>query len=352
MQIEKKIKDLINKNGPISLSQYMQICLWDDKNGYYNSNQILGRCGDFITSPEISQTFGELIGLWALNFYQEFIAREPICITELGSGRGTLLKDAIRTINKFTNNKINLEITILEKSERLITLQKENLKNKNVKWISDIKDLSLEPQIIIANEFFDALPINQYVRSNEGWREKKITIKNGELCFTLDNKIWVPSDSIFSGFKIGDTLEYSEQTISIFSNICNHLNQYDGVLLLVDYGNTSGIGDTLQAVNNHKFRGVLENPGQSDLSSHVNFRLLKEIAIKKNLYVSPVKEQRHFLLEIGIKERLKSLTKNVSSAIAETVNSEIKRLIDPDKMGSLFKVIAITKTKRYLEGLN
>ena len=352
MQIEKKIKDLIKKRGPIRISQYMEICLWDDKNGYYKSNQVFGGNGDFITSPEISQTFGELIGLWALSFYQEFINKKRLSITELGSGRGTLLKHAIRTIYKVTNNKINLEITILEKSERLITLQKENLKNKNVKWISDIKGLSLEPQIIIANEFFDALPINQYVRSNEGWYEKKIAIKNDKLCFTLDNKIWVPSDSIFSDFKIGDTLEYSERTISIFSNICNHLIKYDGVLLLVDYGNISGIGDTLQAVNKHKFKDVLEKPGQSDLSSHVNFRLLKEIAIKKNLYVSPVKEQRNFLLELGIEERLKSLTKNVSLALAETVESEIKRLIDPDKMGSLFKVIAITKTKRHLEGLN
>tara|TARA_B100001109_G_scaffold255314_1_gene257707 strand:+ start:739 stop:1797 length:1059 start_codon:yes stop_codon:yes gene_type:complete len=352
MQIETKIKDLIKKSGPISLSQYMEICLWDDENGYYTSNQVLGRHGDFITSPEISQTFGELIGLWALSFYQKFIDNKRLCITELGSGRGTLLRDAIRTICMVTKNKVDLDITILEKSERLIALQKENLKNKNIKWISDIKGLSFEPQIIIANEFFDALPINQYVRNNEGWYEKKITTKNGKLCFTLGNKIWVPSNSIFSNFKIGDTLEHSEQTISIFSNICNHLIRYDGVLLVVDYGNISGIGDTLQAVNNHKFRSILEKPGQSDLTSHVNFKLLKEIAIKKNLYVSPVKEQQNFLLELGIKERLKSLTKNVSSTIAERVETEVKRLIDPDKMGSLFKVIAITKTKRHLEGLN
>ena len=352
MQIETKIKDLIKKGGPISLSQYMEICLWDDENGYYTSNQVLGRHGDFITSPEISQTFGELIGLWALSFYQKFIDNKRLCITELGSGRGTLLRDAIRTISMVTKNKVDLDITILEKSERLIALQKENLKNKNIKWISDIKGLSFEPQIIIANEFFDALPINQYVRNNEGWYEKKITTKNGKLCFTLGNKIWVPSNSIFSNFKIGDTLEHSEQTISIFSNICNHLIRYDGVLLVVDYGNISGIGDTLQAVNNHKFRSILEKPGQSDLTSHVNFKLLKEIAIKKNLYVSPVKEQQNFLLELGIKERLKSLTKNVSSTIAERVETEVKRLIDPDKMGSLFKVIAITKTKRHLEGLN
>ena len=352
MQIETKIKDLIKKSGPISLSQYMEICLWDDENGYYTSNQVLGRHGDFITSPEISQTFGELIGLWALSFYQKFLDNKRLCITELGSGRGTLLRDAIRTISMVTKNKVDLDITILEKSERLIALQKENLKNKNIKWISDIKGLSFEPQIIIANEFFDALPINQYVRNNEGWYEKKITTKNGKLCFTLGNKIWVPSNSIFSNFKIGDTLEHSEQTISIFSNICNHLIRYDGVLLVVDYGNISGIGDTLQAVNNHKFRSILEKPGQSDLTSHVNFKLLKEIAIKKNLYVSPVKEQQNFLLELGIKERLKSLTKNVSSTIAERVETEVKRLIDPDKMGSLFKVIAITKTKRHLEGLN
>jgi SAM-dependent MidA family methyltransferase len=352
MQIETKIKDLIKKSGPISLSRYMEICLWDDENGYYTSNQVLGRHGDFITSPEISQTFGELIGLWALSFYQKFIDNKRLCITELGSGRGTLLRDAIRTICMVTKNKVDLDVTILEKSERLITLQKENLKNKNVKWISDIKGLSLEPQVIIANEFFDALPINQYIRNNEGWYEKKITTKNGKLCFTLGNKIWVPSDSIFSNFKIGDTLEHSEQTISIFSNICNHLIKYDGVLLVVDYGNISGIGDTLQAVSGHKFGSILEKPGQSDLSSHVNFRLLKEIASKKNLYVSPVKEQQNFLLDLGIKERLKSLTKNTSSTIAEKVESEVKRLIDPDKMGSLFKVIAITKTKRHLEGLD
>ena len=352
MKIENKIKDLIRKSGPISLSTYMEMCLWDDENGYYTSNEVLGEKGDFITSPEISQTFGELIGLWALSFYQQFINKKRLCITELGSGRGTLLKDAIKTICKVTNNKIEPAITILEKSERLISLQKENLKNKNVKWITDIKGLSLEPQIIIANEFFDALPINQYVRNNEGWYEKKVTTKNGKLCFTLDNKIWVPSDSVFLDFKIGDTLEYSEQAISIFSNICNHLIQCDGILLVVDYGNISGVGDTLQAVNKHKFKSVLEKPGQNDLSSHVNFKLLKEIAGKKNLYVSPVREQRNFLLELGIKERLRSLTKNVSSAVAETVNSEVKRLIDPDKMGSLFKVIAITKTKRHLEGLN
>ena len=352
MKIENKIKDLIRKSGPISLSTYMEMCLWDDENGYYTSNEVLGEKGDFITSPEISQTFGELIGLWALSFYQQFINKKRLCITELGSGKGTLLKDAIKTICKVTNNKIEPAITILEKSERLISLQKENLKNKNVKWITDIKGLSLEPQIIIANEFFDALPINQYVRNNEGWYEKKVTTKNGKLCFTLDNKIWVPSDSVFLDFKIGDTLEYSEQAISIFSNICNHLIQCDGILLVVDYGNISGVGDTLQAVSKHKFKSVLEKPGQNDLSSHVNFKLLKEIAGKKNLYVSPVREQRNFLLELGIKERLRSLTKNVSSAVAETVNSEVKRLIDPDKMGSLFKVIAITKTKRHLEGLN
>ena len=121
---------------------------------------------------------------------------------------------------------------------------------------------------------------------------------------------------------------------------------------MIDYGNTSGVGDTLQAVNNHEIRSVLETPGQSDLSSHVNFNLLKEIANKKNLYVSPLVDQQRFLLKLGIEERLKSLTKNLRSSKAEKVASEIKRLIDPDKMGTLFKVIAITKNKKHLEGLN
>ena len=352
MKIETKIKNLIRNSGPISISRYMEICLWDTENGYYTSNEVLGEKGDFITSPEISQTFGELIGLWALSFHQRFINRDNLYITELGSGRGTLLRDAIRSIYRVTNKQIDLDITILEKSQKLITLQKESLRNNNVRWISDIKKLGSAPQIIIANEFFDALPINQYVKGSEGWHEKKIAIKNSKLCFTLANKIWVPSDSIFSNFKKGDTLEYSEHGVSIFSNICNHLIKYDGVLLVIDYGNISGVGDTLQAVNGHEIMSVLEKPGQSDLSSHVNFKLLKEIASKKNLYVSPLIDQQRFLLELGIKERLKSLTKNVCSPKAEKVASEIKRLIDPDKMGTLFKVIAITKNKKYLEGLN
>ena len=352
MQIETKIKDLINKSGAISLSRYMEICLWDEENGYYNSKEVLGEKGDFITSPEISQTFGELIGLWALSFHQQFINKKRFCLTELGPGRGTLLNDATRAISKVNKKQFDLDITVLEKSQTLINLQKEKLSNINVKWISDIKKLSWEPHIIIANEFFDALPINQYVRGNEGWHEKKITTKNGKLCFTLDNKIWVPRDSIFSKFKVGDTIEYSEQTIRIFLNICNHLIQYDGVLLVIDYGNVSGMGDTLQAVSKHGFKAVLEKPGQSDLSSHVNFELLKQIASKKNLYVSAVKEQQKFLLELGIMERLKSLSKNVSSAMAQKLVTEIKRLIDHDKMGTLFKVIAVTKNKRNLEGLS
>ena len=352
MQIETKIKDLIKKSGPISLSQYMEICLWDDENGYYTSNDVLGEKGDFITSPEISQAFGELIGLWALNFHQQFINRKNLCITELGSGRGTLLKDAARAIFKVSNKQIELDITILEKSPKLINLQKKNLRNNNVRWIPDIKNLRPEPQIIIANEFFDALPINQYIKGNHGWHEKKVSIKNDKLCLILDKLIWVPSDSVFSSFKKGETLEYSEQTISIFSYICNHLIRFDGVLLLIDYGSISGIGNTLQAVKKHESKNILEKPGQSDLSSHVNFRLLKEIARKKNLYVSTVTEQQKFLLELGIMERLKSLTKNVSSAIAEKISLEVERLLDKDKMGTLFKVIAITKNKRVLEGLN
>ena len=352
MQIETKIKDLINKSGAISLSRYMEICLWDEENGYYNSKEVLGEKGDFITSPEISQTFGELIGLWALSFHQQFINKKRFCLTELGPGRGTLLNDATRAISKVNKKQFDLDITVLEKSQTLINLQKEKLSNINVRWISDIKKLSWEPHIIIANEFFDALPINQYVRGNEGWHEKKITTKNGKLCFTLDKKIWVPRDSIFSKFKVGDTIEYSEQTIQIFLNICNHLIQYDGVLLVIDYGNVSGMGDTLQAVSKHGFKAVLEKPGQSDLSSHVNFKLLKQIASEKNLYVSPVKTQQKFLLELGIMERLKSLSKNVSSAMAQKLVTEIKRLIDHDKMGTLFKVIAVTKNKRNLEGLS
>ena len=262
MKIETTIKDLIRNNGPISISRYMEICLWDNENGYYTSNEVFGGKGDFITSPEVSQTFGELIGLWAFSFYQKFISRNRLCITELGSGRGTLLKDAIRAIYTVTNKQIDLDITILEKSQRLVTLQKENLRNNNVRWISDIKKLSSEPQIIIANEFFDALPIKQFFKINNKWIERyvKSDKKNNKSFVNIDIDIKKIEKKL--GFKISSNqkvVEYSPVALEYLKSISKKINNKKGALLIIDYGYLEdSMKDTLMAIRKHTLISIFK----------------------------------------------------------------------------------------------
>ncbi|MDC3068027.1 SAM-dependent methyltransferase [Paracoccaceae bacterium] len=346
MNLETKIKDRIDSYGPLSISKFMEMCLWDNEYGYYISNQIIGKWGDFITSPEISQSFGELLGLWSLSFHYQSVKKKNLFLTELGAGKGTLLKDATRAINKITHGKLPIEITILERSPKLREIQNQVLRNQNLKWINDIKKLPQNPQIIIANEFFDAIPIDQYVKDKQGWREKKICVISDKLTFTLDKNIWTPPDSFLSKVPQGQTLEYSKETVSIFSKICDHIKNWGGIILVIDYGNDNGLGDTLQAVSNHKFNNILEDVGKNDLSSHVNFGLLRDIAIKKRLFVSPIVNQHQFLLNLGIELRLEKLAKDARTVKSDLETSGIKRIINPEKMGSLFKVFAVSKNNQ------
>ncbi len=345
MLLKKKIAERIASDGPLSISKYMEICLWDPDEGYYSKNQIIGKKGDFVTSPELSQTFGELIGIWSLNYHLTKFKGKSLSLLELGPGKGTLVNDALRAINKTTKNKINTETYLLEKSSVLKSTQKKKLLGCNINWISDVTEIPRKPLVIIANEFFDSLPINQYLKVTSGWQERKIAIKDNNFYLTLDKRILRFKNNYFDTTPVGGLIEYSFESVKIFSIICEHIKKFGSIALIIDYGETFGFGDTLQAIRNHTPEFILDNPGKSDLSSHVNFSILVKVALERNLFVSPVLEQYKFLRNLGIEDRLKQLIKlNPEKKIYSEING-IKKLIDPENMGTLFKVLAISNSK-------
>jgi SAM-dependent MidA family methyltransferase len=308
------------------------------------NGHIIGKEGDFTTSPELSQTFGELIGVWSLRYCLKK-SRKEVSILELGPGRGTLISDALRAIKKLIGEKLTTSIYLLEKSPAFKSIQKKTLQNSKIKWLNDIGDMPKKPLVFLANEFFDALPINQYLRVESGWRERQISLKKGKLCISLDNKIINFKINYFRNVPLGGIVEYSLESMKIFLKICDHIKEFGGIALLIDYGELSGFGDTLQAVKKHIRKPFITWPGKNDLSSHVNFGLLTDVALKKGLVVSPVIEQHNFLKNLGIQERLLSLIeKNSRGKVASEIKG-IERLIDAENMGKLFKVMGLSNTK-------
>ncbi len=353
MYLKKKIATKISLEGPISISKFMEICLWDSDEGYYSKEQVIGQKGDFVTSPELSQTFGELIGIWSLSCHLNKFKDNKLTLLELGPGKGTLMRDALRAINKVIKTKIETEAYLLENSPILKSVQRETLMESNVNWINDIEQIPAKPLIIIANEFFDALPINQYVKVNDGWRERKVAITNDKFYLTLDKKVIRFKTDYFDKTPIGGMIEYSFESVRIFSIICENIKKFGSIALIIDYGENYGFGDTLQAIRNHSPEFILDNPGESDLSSHVNFGILAKVALERNLFVSPIIEQFKFLKNLGIKNRLEQMIKlNPEKKIHSEING-IKKLIDPENMGKLFKVLAISDIKGlYIEGFS
>ena len=345
MFLKKKIAEKIALEGPLSISKFMEICLWDVDEGYYSKKQIIGKKGDFVTSPELSQTFGELIGIWSLSQHLKKFTDKKLSLLELGPGKGTLVSDALRAINKIIKNKIETEAYLLEKSSVLKSIQQKKLLGFNIKWLNDVRKIPQKPLVIIANEFFDSLPINQYVKVEGGWQERKVAVKNNNFYFTLDKKVVKFKTNHFDNTPLGNIIEYSFNSVEIISLICEHIKKFGSIALIIDYGENFGFGDTLQAIRNHTPELILDNPGESDLSSHVNFGILTKIALERNLFVSPIIEQFKFLKNLGIEHRLKKLIKlNPKNKIHSEING-IKKLIDPKRMGKLFKVLAISDNK-------
>ncbi len=338
MERLQKIKDIINKNGSISLSRFVHFCLYDREIGYYEKKKI---GSDFITSPEVSQMFGECVSIFIITMLKSQKLKN---FCELGPGNGTLIEDLITTKSKNLKKKLN--IFLYDKSQIKKILQKKKIKkfrNQNIK-INILKNFRLkkEPYFFICNEFFDALPINQFEMIKNHWYEKRITVKNGffKIVYQKNNfKNEIKSKSIN-----GDVIETSPLTDLYLNKIFQQIKIYGGGVLIFDYGPyLKKKIDTLQVISKSKKANFLENVFESDITYHVDFEKIKEQSNSFGLYNYGPISQKKFLFFYGINERLMTLLKNNNSNKTQSIlNYQFNRLTDPKGMGGLIKCLFIT----------
>ena len=349
----EKIKSIltkeISKKGYISISRFMEISLTNPEEGYYIKKKPLGKAGDFITAPDITQIFGEVIGAWAIDVINKINCKSSFQIVDLGGGRGTLLKD----IKRIKSNN-NISYGFLEINKKLIIAQKQIVPEaKHYKSISDIPDA---PTIFIGNEFLDVFPINQYIKINETWKEVFVTKNNDRFLYCYkdiedkilfeENKRNFPNEA--------DFLEVNTMIKKIVRDISNFLKRNNGICLFIDYGYSKGYGNTLQALKNHKYVDPLSFPGASDLTSHINFsQIINETKNIEMNFFGPI-SQRNFLINLGAFERLEILKKSTNSEkIKNDLDEGLNRVIENSQMGELFKVCAISpKNKLIPEGFD
>ncbi|WP_336288209.1 class I SAM-dependent methyltransferase [Bartonella sp. CB60] len=346
--LKKKIKEIIALNGSITVSQYMTLALTDPQFGYYQTQTPFGHAGDFITAPEVSQLFGEMIGIWILASWKAQNCPHPFILAEIGPGRGTLMDDILRTIQKLCTTAFNAaEIFLIEISQRLAKEQKKRLSSyqKQIHSIENFDQLPSGHLFLIANEFLDTLPINQYIKINGEWKERRITVNpDGDFMF-ISGSHKLPSSCLqpyYSEIPDGTIFEHAPLRHQLMQQISNRLIQMSGSALLIDYGASDlAFGDTLQAVSKHRFRDIFDAPGEHDLTSHVNFSFLKTIALEQGCFAE-ILEQGDFLFKMGLLERAKQLGANKSAALQGKICQDIERLAGSDQMGKLFKVLHVS----------
>lgn len=352
MSIESVIKTIIREQGYITVDEMMRVAMSNLDSSYYRSCQPLGKEGDFITSPEISQMFGEMIGIWVICAWEQLQYPSNVNLIELGPGRGVLMKDILRSTSNVKNFHSALNISLCDINPLLREEQKKNLKQYNIdiSYISKISDITNNyPSIIIANEFFDALPIKQYIKKQNNWYEKVVTLDAQDI-FCWNTIESTKNLSEYANATTDCIVEQSPESEAITTEIAFHLQQYKGAALLIDYGyninpktrTSSQYNATLQAVKNHKFHDIFQNLGIADLSSHVNFDALVNVATHNNHVKSYVITQQELLKSLGIDIRLQSLTKK-NPAFFEVLMNQYNRLVGDDQMGLLFKSLILEK---------
>jgi len=339
----------IKKNDLLSLDKFIEESLYDKKFGYYMKKNPFGKKGDFITAPNISILFSEMIAIWIISFWENLKCPKKFNLIELGAGNGEMMKVLVNTFNKFPKFNNACNINILEKSKLLKKLQKKNIKNKNIKWLKNLNQLNNLPSIFVANEFFDALPIKQFIKKKNKWHERYIKftkLKKPEyLDIPYDMKKFEEKIKLKISYK-QKFIEYSPLAMDYLKNITNKIKLNNGGILIIDYGHTNKkIKNTLQAVFKHKYSNVLDVYGKSDITYNLSFNLINQIINKLGSFCSLTTSQKEFLTKLGILERAEILTNNMPFTLKADIYFRIKRLIDKDQMGDLFKVMFVTNKK-------
>jgi SAM-dependent MidA family methyltransferase len=329
----------IRAEGPLTVADYMGTCLLHPEHGYYATRDPFGQAGDFITAPEISQMFGELVGLSLAQAWLDQGAPGRIALAELGPGRGTLMADALRATARVPGFHAALRVHLIEASPTLRAVQRRTLGNVDVQWHDDVSTLPEMPLFAIANEFFDALPIRQFQRGDTGWRERLIGAEGDRLTFGLGPETRLEAlEHRLADTDPGDLVETCPAAAGIIATLGQRIADHGGAALIVDYGDWRSLGDTLQALHRHQPVDALQHCGNADLTAHVDFEALAHAAPCKFSRLTP---QGVFLERLSITARAQALAGQLTGKPLETHIAAHRRLTHPAEMGTLFKVMAL-----------
>jgi SAM-dependent MidA family methyltransferase len=337
--LKETLHELIALEGPITVERYMSLCL----RHYYATRDPLGTAGDFTTAPEISQMFGELIGLWMLEVWNDM--GRPACrLVELGPGRGTLMADLLRATRLLPNFKAAVTVHLVETSPPLRQRQQAALAASGFKieWHDRLEDVPAGPMLLVANEFFDALPVRQFLATDRGWCERLVGLDGEQLTFGLRPE---PDPALGKPLRLGDVLEWPAASVDIMRALGGRLARDGGAALILDYGYWGpAFGDTLQSLKSHRPVDPLQEPGEADLTTHVDFHRLAQAAATQGARVHGIVTQGNFLQALGIEARAEALKTRATPAQAADIDQALARLNErgPTGMGELFKVLAIT----------
>jgi SAM-dependent MidA family methyltransferase len=345
-RLGEKIAGLIRVAGPISVADYMAICLFDPDNGYYTTREPFGIDGDFVTAPEVSQMFGELVAVWLVQAWRAAGSPLPATIAEIGPGRGTLMKDIVRTLDRAAPELGEAKFALIEASPRLTAVQQRTLRDSRpaFTWHATLDTLPDMPLLIVGNEVFDALPARQFVKHGGRWLERGIGLDaDGAFRFGIRTAA-LALESLPAAARDapdGSIFEIAPAREALMSAVADRIARNGGAGIFFDYGHLEpGIGETFQAVRGHRSEGVLDNPGEADLTSHVDFAALASVARSAGLEVRAATQSR-FLLGMGLLERAGRLGEAADEATRAKITADVERLAGPDQMGDLFKAMTI-----------
>ena len=346
--LAEALRRRIAASGPITVAQYMKAALYDPKHGYYRAHDPFGRDGDFVTAPEISQMFGELLGAWCVAAWQQMGAPDMVHLVEIGPGRGTLMADALRASAHAPDFAAARRVHLVETSPALRALQQERLAGSGAVWRETLDQLPTGPALILANELFDALPIRQLIRRADAWVERRVGLDETQtrFRFTADDRpspaaVLVPA--ALADAPEGSVVEVSPAAIDLMDRLARRLVTQGGAALIIDYGPAQPLaGETLQALRAHRRHDVLDAPGEADLTAHVDFSTLGRTAREAGAAVHGPLAQGVLLRALGIEARAEALAVKATSAQRDTLAAALARLTGADAMGALFKGLAVT----------
>ncbi|MFK7940985.1 MAG: class I SAM-dependent methyltransferase [Roseovarius sp.] len=337
--LAERMTEQVMTNGPLTMAEYMAQCLLHPAYGYYATRDPLGAAGDFTTAPEISQMFGELLGLCLAQAWMDHGAPEAFLLVEAGPGRGTLMADALRATRGVPGFHAAARVHLIEASAPLRAAQAKALEGYDPKWHTGFESLPEGPLYLVANEFFDALPVRQFQRGTQGWSERCVGLSDGALHLGLNPEGAVDALAHrLADTKPGDLVEHSPVARMLAEAIGQRIAGQGGAALIIDYGDWRSLGDTVQAVQGHQPVGVLDTPGEADLTAHVDFEALAEAAPCAHTRLTT---QGVFLERLGITDRAQALAAGLSDTALEPHVAAHRRLTHPSEMGTLFKVMGL-----------